>query len=277
MRFARFHLIWGAALLLVVFATTGNCEEPKNSPWEKFAFNLGGMTAASDSSVRLGLPGVGVEVDLEEALNVDTSFSMFRIEGLWRFTGNRRHRLDFQWYRINRRGTKTLDRVLEGDDITIPIGTTVETTLNFDIYKAAYSYSFFQDDRIDLAVALGLYVMPVSYDIDAKGFVQYDVSSEFTAPLPVLGLRSDFAITEKWFLRSSIDIFYLEYDKFKGRIADIRILTDYNFMKHLGAGIGVESTRIAVESEDDDYSGMDFVGNLRMDTVGVFIYGKIYF
>ena len=42
-----------------------------------------------------------------------------------------------------------------GDKITIDAGTTAEVNFDLDIYQLAYCYSFFQDDRIDLAAGIG--------------------------------------------------------------------------------------------------------------------------
>ena len=64
-------------------------------PWKRFSLKLGGSANTTDSSVRLGLKGAALDVDVEEILGLDTSTSSFAIEGYWRFMKRRRHRLDF--------------------------------------------------------------------------------------------------------------------------------------------------------------------------------------
>jgi hypothetical protein len=76
-----------------------------------------------------------------------------------------------------------------------------------DIYELAYSYSFLQDDRIDLAALIGLYVMPIDFGINVAGLVNVNESEKFTAPLPVVGLRMDIALAPRWFLRTGTQIF----------------------------------------------------------------------
>ena len=88
----------------------------------------------------------------------------------------------------------------------------METSFDLDIYELAYSYSFFQDERIDLAASIGLYVMPIDFSIKSIGALEVEGSQRFTAPLPPLGLRMDIALTPKWFIRTGSQIFYLEYD-----------------------------------------------------------------
>ncbi len=55
------------------------------------------------------------------------------------------------------------------DNVTISAGTKVDTTFNYQIIRAAYSYSFFQDDRMDLAASIGLFVMPIKFEMSAAG------------------------------------------------------------------------------------------------------------
>jgi len=95
---------------------------------------------------------------------------------------------------------------LSATDSNFRIGSGV----GVDIYEVAYSYSFFQDDRINLAAGLGYYIMPMDFGLNAAGLVNEEGSARFTAPLPVLGLRMDFALTPKWFIRKGSQIFYLE-------------------------------------------------------------------
>lgn len=79
-------------------------------------------------------------------------------------------------------------------------GFRIGTGVGLDIYELAYSYSFLQDDRIDLAVGIGFYIMPMDFGLKVSGLVDEEGSERFTAPLPVLGLRMDVALTPKWFL-----------------------------------------------------------------------------
>jgi hypothetical protein len=189
-------------LLLISLSPFAFADEAQQEekPWTRFGLNLGGTFNGYDSSVRLGLKGLGLSVDAEELLDLDTSTTFFAADGFWRFTENRRHRLDLTWFSLHRSGTNTLGRDIDIGDLDIPLGTTVNTSLDIDIYRIGYSYSFFQDDRIDLALSAGAFVLPIKFDITAEGMLDGSESESITAPLPVIGLRADFAITPKWFL-----------------------------------------------------------------------------
>ena len=118
----------------------------KDSPWEKFSFNLGAFLSTSSTNLRFG-SGVGVSVNVEDLLGLDTTTSVFRLDSYWRFSDNRRHRVDFSWFSYNRSGERTIDETItitppEEEDIVIPAGTKVESFYDLDIYQIAYSYVF---------------------------------------------------------------------------------------------------------------------------------------
>jgi len=265
-----------ASLLLFIQPATA-----EDTPWEKFSLDLGYFIANTDTGVRLG-SGLGVSVDMEDLLGLDSTNSAGRLDASWRFTENRRHRLDFQWFSFRRDGSRTIGEDIhykdeDGNDQVIEAGTYVESYFDFDIYQVAYSYSFFQDDRIDLAGSLGLYIMPIDFGLNATGLVNVGCSERFTAPLPTLGIRADFAITPKWFFRSGLEVFYLEIGEFAGSIIDASVAVEYLPWKHFGFGLGFDSMNVHVEADGDDYPGIDFKGEVDFQYTGFQLYAKLYF
>jgi hypothetical protein len=187
-----------------------------------------------------------------------------------------KHRLDFTWHSNRRKGETTAAQTIEIGEIEINPGDSVKTSLDLDVIRVGYSYSFFQDDRMDLAVGGGLYVMPIVFKVEANGVVQANVSESFTAPLPVFSLRADFAIIPKWFLRNRIDAFYLKYDNFQGGIVDTRIALEWEAFKHIGFGLAWDNFRLKAEAEGDD-SAIPLLGTFQFQTLGVMLYVKGYF
>ena len=246
-------------------------------PWKRFSLKLGGAANTTDSSVRLGVNGLGLAVDVEDILNLESTTSTFAVQGYWRFMKRRRHRLDFSWLAFHRSAETMLGRDITIGDLDLPLGTQVNTNLNIDLYRVGYSYSFFQDDRIDLAIGIGTYVLPIKFDITAAGLIRGAESESITAPLPVFNLRADFAITPKWFLRTSFDVFYLELFDFKGGIADSKVAIEYNPFKHVGFGLSLNSFKLKVEAENSDIPGVDFLGSFEYNSLGAMLYLNFYF
>ena len=100
---------------------------------------------------------------------------------------------------------------------------------------------------------------------------------KFTAPLPVIGLRMDIALTPKWFVRTGTQFFYLEYENFAGRISSISGAIEYQPWKHFGLGIGLDSFDLEVEAQGEDYPEINFSGNLQFRYTGLQLYGKFVF
>ena len=250
-------------------------------PWRRFSLSLGANFNNNRSEVRLGAKGVGASLDVEELLGLDVRTTSFKADGFWRFTKRRKHRLDFSWFAIQRSGENKvgIQNPIDIGDITIKPGATVNTEFDIDIYQVGYSYSFIQDERLDLAIGVGAFIMPISFDlrVDNLGEPLVATSESITAPLPVFGLHADIAITPKWFLRSKAQFFYLEIGDFRGRITDTLVALEYMAFKNVGFGLNVENLSVAVEAKGGDYPGIDFVGRVGFDLLGSMLYVKFFF
>lgn len=271
----------GFITALAVLLAFSQANAAGDSPWETFGANLGVFVSSTDTNFRIGA-GIGISIDAEEALNLDATNTVFRADALWRFTDNKRHRLDFTWFSLSRDATRQIgqDFTIEDKDgnlITIEAGSTVESNFDMDIYELAYSYSFFQDDRVDLAVGIGLFIMPLDFGIRSSGVVEEEGSARFTAPLPALGLRMDVALTPKWYLRTGSQVFYLEYDNFSGSLLEFKVAVEYNPWKHVGMGLGFDVLNVKLEADGEDWPSIDFKGNVDFAYSGLQLYLRYFF
>jgi hypothetical protein len=274
-------------LLAAFLATPALAEEgadPKSYPWKRGYLNVGYFLASLDSNFRLGETnlGVGVGIDVEELLGLDTTDKSWRIDAGYRFGKTRRHKVELGWFKFDRTGTKFLDEQVEippelGGGTAGPGQVTSE--FNFAIIKLKYEYSFVFDKRADLNLGIGVFVMPIEFGIlgTVGGVGDAGVQEEITAPLPVVGLGFDFAITPKWIIRQQIDLFYLEIGDFSGGIADMNLALEWLPWKHFGFGLGLDSMRVHVEAEGSDYPGVDFKGKVEFNYFGAQLYVKAFF
>ena len=269
------------SLLLVIQPAFAENPGSKDTPWEKFSLNAGYFISNTNTDLRLGA-GLGVSVNVEDLLGLNTNENVFRIDSYWRFTDNRRHRLDFTWFSFRRDGSTTTGQDFtikdpDGNEVTIPAGSQVTSKFDLDIYRVGYSYSFFQDDRMDIAFSVGFYTMPIDISLKSTGFVNVDESDSFTAPLPTFGLRADFAITPKWFLRTNFEIFYVEIQQFTGALYESYAAVEYIPWKHLGFGLAANIFNLQIEADGEDYPGIDFQGDLDFKYTGLLLYVKMPF
>jgi len=273
----------GIVLLLSLTAGPSAADDTvEDSPWEKFSFNAGAFISSTATNVRFG-SGLGVTVNLEEALGLEAENQVFRLDTYWRFTDNRRHRVDFSWFSLKRSAYRKLTDDItinppNQDEITIETGAEVESFFDLDIFEVDYRYSFIQDERLDMAGGIGLYVMPISLGFSATGLVDDQGDQSFTAPLPVLSLKIDVLIAPKWYFRNGAQLFYVEYDGIVGSLTNLRSGIEYNPWKHFGLGMGVESMRLYFEGNGQLlYPDNDFKGTVGFNYFGLNLYGRVYF
>jgi hypothetical protein len=265
-------------------ASAQNVAEQTDLPWEKFSISAGAFISNLDSSVRYGA-SIGLDISVEDALGLKGDQTVFRLDSFWRFTENRRHRLDASWFYFHRSASRVLvdditiedPRDPDAPPIVIPAETAISSFLDWDIYKVNYSYSFLQDDRVDVAGQVGLFIMPVELGLSTSGLFEERAGVDITAPLPTLGARMDFAITPKWIFRTSTEYFYLKYDTFKGFLMRSTAAIEYNPWEHWGFGVGIDGFRTNVKSKEEDWPGIDLRGEVEMNYLGLQFYGRYFF
>lgn len=272
-----------AGLIFFIMSTNNLCaaDNEQDTPWETYGMSAGLFLSNINTSFRLG-SGIGVDVDAEKLLDLDNSGNVFRISGLWRFSDNQKHRLDLSWFAFHRSGSKNVAQDFEivnreGDTVTINAGSQVDAFFDIDIFQVAYSYSFIQDDRVDLAAGVGLYVMPIDFGIKATGLASLQGEQDFIAPLPTIGLRLDMLLAPKWYFRSGTQLFYVETGQFRGSLLATYGAIEYKPWNHVGIGLGIDSFKLGVEAEGEDYPSVDFSGNVEFEYVGIQIYTRIFF
>ena len=244
-------------------------------PWEKWSISGGVFVADLSNTARIGPSGVGVEIDLEETLGLESSQSVFRIDGAYRFGADNRHRVDFTWFDLSRDATRTLQQDIVIDGVTYMAGTTVNSEYDLAFYNVRYAYSFIKDDRIDFAGSLGLHITDIGLFISDSAGVIGAGGDSVTAPLPLLGVRLDVALTPKWYMRSSVEALYLSFGDFTGSITDILLAGEYRGWEHFSLGVGLNSVHLQIEN--DNSLGLDFDGRFRSDFVGLMLYGRAMF
>ncbi len=253
-------------------------------PWEKLSVTFGFFLTNFTSDVSLTGAGAGVVLNLEDLLGLDTTTAQFRLNADYRAW--RRHHFHFSYYDLSRKADKTLTISIPEEEIEA--GALAESHLDITIYKAGYSYSFWNDDRLDLEVGLGFYVMELGAGLNVfaegsaggqQGSIAEEVIAEDTTlPLPVLGFRGAFAITKRVFLKQSIEFFYITLSDFDGLLIDFNLALEGHICRFFGLGAGFNFLRVDIEGNGgSDFLGGGWDGKLNFDYGGLFLYGKFFF
>jgi len=237
----------------------------------RFSLSLGVFITdrSSETSVDAADGSTGSPVDLEPEFGIDASQSVFRLDGYFKF--NERHRIDFSVFDLSREATRQIDTEITWDGIVFPINTIVDSEIDFNIYKIAYTWSFLRREKGYLGFTGGLYVADLGAYLSAENIVD-GAGGGVTAPLPVIGLRGEYRFTDKWIFRASGELFGLEYEAFDGSLVDLYAGIDYRMFEHVAIGLGLNSVKL-----DVDISDSDLAGSLDWQYEGVLLFFKFDF
>jgi hypothetical protein len=271
------RLAWLLAVTCSVVANTAQAQDDYDGPWEKFSLSVGGFLTETDTTIQINSEslGVGAVVELEDVLGVERSFSTYRIDATYRFGQTRRHEIEFHHFSSKRSGDKTLDEELQIGDIIFPADTGVITDFEMTFTNVDYVYNFLLDDRVRFGVSAGLHTTGFRLKVAETGGVNVE-DQEFTAPLPMVGLRLGVLLSERWRFRTDVNLFYIEFDNYTGRLGDIVVAVEYNPWKNFGFGAGLNAINYRVEAKPDaDLT--DLNGQVKFQLNGVMFYGKYFF
>lgn len=241
--------------------------------WSKLSFSLGGFFAGYDSGLALGADaaGVGVVVDIEDALGIQTSNLAFRAQANYRFGKKQRSQLGLGYFSINRNATKVLEQELELGDYFYAVGTEIKSRYNFSIIRLKYTYAFLQDERVSMGATLGLFIMPLSFRLEAPGIEAQ--ATDFVAPLPLVGLSTTVRLTPKFRLTQNTELLYIAVSGAEGSLLDLTLALDYSLSRNLDIGLGVNSNKISIRLVEDAKI-INFFGDVKMSYTGLMVYAK---
>lgn len=194
---------------------------------------------------------IGTSIDLSQDLGLKDASSQPRAVLSYRFS--RRHRFDAGFYRINRSGTRVLDRTIEIGDEVFPIGTEVDTQFQTSTLKAQYTWIFHDDPKVTLGLSAGLHFTGLDFGIRSTGDIaELEESGKFPLPLPVLGGRLGYHVTPKLSVLAQADFFFLNYGDYRGRLVDAGLLVEHHTFRHVGFGGGLNLLSLNAEIEEEE-------------------------
>lgn len=256
-KFISCCLLMYGFLLMPMLQAAENAESlPDESYPDKFKISLGSyliQDTNTEISINSTTGNIGTVIDMERDLGTDDRLSVPRIDGYYRF--NDKHRLNFGWFNIKRKGTTTTSIEITVGDETFVSNSVVESKLDTDFLKLAYAYSFYKSPKVELSFIAGLNLMDYSVVIDNKttGVVE---TADVTAPLPVIGLSMSYAISPRWLVLCKFDTFYIELDnEIRGSLIDIELGVEYRVLKNMGIGFGFNRFALDAKVNTSSYSG----------------------
>jgi hypothetical protein len=220
---------------------------------DRFTFGAGAFfpQTTTQASLTSNRTGIGTSVDFEETLDMARSKTVPTFYGRWRV--NQRWRIDAEYFQLNRSSERVIDRQIDWGDQSFAANTTVSAKFNFSDLRISGGYSFFRTPDKELGVGLGLHM--AWYDVSLNSSTSGRDGQDVLAPLPVLSLYGNFALTDTWAVGARLDRFSLSYDKFSGGLTSLALDLQYQPFRHVGFALGYRGLFIEAEVEGDRVTG----------------------
>ena len=235
-------------------------DEAPNLLEDPFYIGLGTYIVNSDTEVSLnGEAGQGTRVDWDRTFG-GGDVTRFRLDGQWRFAD--RHKARFMWFSSSRDASRTFEEDIDWGDETFPVDARVRGEFSFDVYELAYEYAFLRRDNYEVSGSFGLHYTELELTMSAKaessgGTLTRDISQSgnIGAPLPVIGLRGQWALPYNLWIDAGAQYFQISIDEYDGNLTDLRATITWQPKTWLGIGLGYNQFSVDDDVEKDRFNG----------------------
>lgn len=249
MRAIRFVVV-GATLAICLPAHAQEAIPIHPALHDSFYFAAGVFVPKTSTSAQVDSTnlGAGVNIDFERMLGMTTQRTVPDAFARWRFAD--RWRLEVEYFELNRNGDKVLQQEISWNGQKYLVGTEVVSKFDFSDIRASVGYSFFKSADKELGAAFGFHM--ASYDAALSAAGQGTESTKILAPLPVLSVYGQFALTETWAVGARLDRFVMSYDKYDGNVTSMALDLNYQPFRHVGFGLAYRSLFITLKATGPD-------------------------
>jgi hypothetical protein len=251
----------GAIASLVLLPIPALCQEAPNVLADTFHISLGTFIVNTDTTLRLdGEAGEqGQDIDWERNFGEGDAYR-FRLDGYWRFA--ERHKLRALVFSSSRSGSRTFEEDISWGGETFPASATVDGDFKFSIYELAYEYAFMRRENYELAASFGVhytdYEASLGATVSGNGGAtnrRIDRGGSIGAPLPVVGLRGTWLLSQTFSLDVSGQFFALTYGDIDGNLQDYRVLLNWQPSRWVGLGVGYNHFVLDVDVDSSNFRG----------------------
>lgn len=260
-----------AALLLLGFAAMPGIAQEVALPRERGSLQVGAFITDRATTTRLDhSSGLGTDISLESDLGFNRSLSVFRLSG--DFWIGERHRVDVSMFDLSRSASRAIDKTIEFGDQTFDIDTMVVSKNDLAILKSDYTYAVVNRERGYFGLTAGLYIASAKLSLSEATLGRAE-SEGLTAPLPVLGIRGSYDMTDRLSFIGYTEWFSIDTGDASGNLRDLYASVDYRLSERWALGLAYNEVTMTINA--DESSG--FRGQLDWGYDGWLVYAKLRF
>ena len=251
----------------------------RDDPYGKrFVLGVGLYGPRLDTQVRLDSSNgiLGTLIDFESTLGMDDHARLPLILGYYRLA--KKHRITFEYFRLNRSGLSTNQGAIRFGDVIFPGFLPLESYFNVDVFALGYSYSIIHDAKKELAFGFGVQFQDIETGIaGAPGPGLISSNADVFAPLPTFSASFDYAISDKWVFTSLVGVFGIELNlgddsELAGEIHQVNAGIVYKAFENVGFALHYNYFSVDVDVNDPGWMGL-----LKYEYRGPVLSASIYF
>jgi hypothetical protein len=280
--------VWllAAAVVAVLLATSASAPASADSPTERllndrFVISVGGfvLTSSINGSL-LGTANTSEQsIDFDKQFGTDADQTRWRGEVLWRITPTQHVR--FSYFDSDVALTRSIDKDLPWGDYTFKASAQVAAETKFRVYELTYEFAFLRRPTYEIVAIAGIHLDDLTLKLSGNASLTVETptgaveeaavytatSHSIPAPLPVFGVRGDWAVSPHVYLDASGKIFSLSYQGIDGNWSELRAGATWMFSEHFGIGVGYDRFAVHV-----NVAKASFNGRLNWGYQGLLIY-----
>lgn len=252
-----------AAVLASIGIGCGSGAALAAMPDDAYWFELNYFYPTIKSTARIDAKATarpGTELTLEDDLDLtDRKGTPYVAMGM---RLGERWRMEFEYYVLDRSGTRTLTRDIDWGDVTYPAGVEVDSTFDTTVYRLTGGYSFHKTADSEAGLGFGLHVTDFETSLSGQGLGAVGNGIGFQreardalVPLPTLGLYGSFKLAPQVQLRGRVDYLSLSYNDYDGSLVNWMVGVDWRFHKNWGIGAGYRYVDYKLEANRNDFVG----------------------
>ncbi len=211
-----------------------------------FLANTDAIIGAQDLNSPLNAEINFNDIGLDDSKATPMAYALLRLGNRWR--------IELDYANIEQAGSGFVESVDVGV-ITIPVGATVNSTLNTRFISTRVGFSVVRNETLELGISAGVSAASieagVAGSIDGVGSATGNAAVD--VPLPSFGAYATMALTDKLSIGGRAGLFSIEVGDDSGDLQDFFASIDYFFNKNIGIGIGYKYINIDVAIKEADY------------------------
>jgi hypothetical protein len=182
--------------------------------------------------------------------------------------GDRWH-VGVDYFTIDVAGGRAVNFDFEFGDLVVPVGASVDASLDVDFYVLSIRYAFYRSDRVELGAGVGVHGVDLEYDMFAEARIGSEVrelgaeEDDFLAPLPNASLYATYAFSPRLLGQAQAGWISLSYDDYDGELLALHAQLAYLLTGRTSLGLGYTFFDFDVEHDRGtrrEYYDLDLEG-----------------